>query len=39
MKIYYKKNNKIISEDGEIELGDITIIAGENNSGKTHFDM
>ena len=37
MKISYKKNSKTITEDGDLELGSITIFAGENNSGKTQI--
>jgi len=37
MKINLKKNNKTIVEDIEVELGNITVFAGENNSGKTQI--
>lgn len=36
-KIKITKNNKTILKDVEVELGNITIFAGENNSGKTQI--
>lgn len=37
IEINYKKNDKTIFQDGKLNLGDITIFAGENNSGKTQI--